>query len=101
MGLYQDHGVEYRAVLKNGKVLAIVPSRNADERLSQSSFYKKREAEWVKFQPILSSATPITDDDFDVKLSPEEEEHLAKVLNVHDVQSHGWYDVVSTGDSYG
>lgn len=100
MGIYQDHGVQYLAVLKDGQTITVVSSNEADARLARSSFYLKRKEQWHIFQPQLSLVKPITVDDFDIVLLPVEEEKLAKVMKLHDVDSHGWYEVVSTGDSY-
>lgn len=39
MGMYANHGVEYRIVLKNGLWIVVARMQDTDERLHQSRFF--------------------------------------------------------------
>lgn len=104
MGIYPDHGLEYRVALKDNKYYVIASSKEIDDRLSKSLFYKKRMDTWFavgnSFSRILSDED-VADLDFD--LTEDEKNKLQKFLteNGDKVESHGWYDVCSVYDTYG
>jgi hypothetical protein len=105
MGIYSDHGIEYRIKLKNNKQILVANTKSTDDRLIKSNFYKKREMKWLSncsnnFVRILP-ASDLIELDFD--LTNNEKIELTKLLNenIDKVESHGWYDVCYVSDTYG
>ena len=96
MGLYPDHSVEYRIILKDKTSRCI--THNIDSRLVESLYYKKRDSlgDWQ------TRCFLITDPDFDIELTAVEKRTLSESLEYFGdrVQSHGWYDVFSIDDSF-
>jgi hypothetical protein len=98
MGLYPDHGVEYHLVLKNGKHVTIIGTHATDDRLLISEYYKKHKASW--FDDLFARCDLITED-IDILMTSSEKLTLDTFINLHgnNVQSHGWYDVMTIGSS--
>lgn len=94
MGMYPDHGIEYHIILKDGQHIVVLCSREVDDRLIASEYYKKRRESW--FEDMWSRCDPITED-VDIQMSDQEKNKLEKLLNEYGsgVSSHGWYDVMT------
>ena len=99
MGIYPDHGVEYIVFLKSETLqvekLIIASTKDTDDRLVQSEYYKKRKDEWfTTFHGLYDKCEPINDY-IDIELTETEKELLNKVINRNpgEIQKHGWYDV--------
>lgn len=94
MGMYANHGVEYRVELPCGRSIVVVNRRDSDARLLDSSFYAKRSATW--FDPTViyrrNFAIPIEDAE-DLRLTPEETLRLRTMLEASGSERHGWYEV--------
>jgi hypothetical protein len=75
MGMYANHGVEYHVVLRDGKTIVIASTKNTDDRLQQSHFFKVREAEWLSVETMYrngSFVNRIVDHDLDIQLTDQE-----------------------------
>lgn len=92
MGIYYNHGVEYRVFLKNGQILIVVPTNESDGLLILSEYYKKREEEWlIHREPFCK---PV-EDGFSLPLSEKHQKMLNKAFEQfpNDIAHHGWYEV--------
>lgn len=92
MGIYYNHGVEYRVFLINGTVVLVVPMKESDSQLISSNYYKKREEEWML--PREAFVKPV-EEDFDITLSETHQKRLENALETFkgQISSHGWFEV--------
>lgn len=87
-------GLEYRAVLRDGRYAVLAPISETDAQLVKCTYYSERAAAWFAHPPALA-----------VRLSPElvpdmrlidGSELLQRVLRSTEVVEHGWWDVAYT-----
>lgn len=99
MGIYIEHGVEYRVVLKDGSFIKIATTRDTDERLTQSQYFNDNKKTWfnnhTSFAKLLAHTA-------DLELYNNEHTNLQKEIEQHgdDVDHHGWYEVNYTSTTH-
>jgi hypothetical protein len=98
MGMYANHGVEYRVILRDGKIIVIASTKATDERLERSVFYLSQKDEWMSADTMYGNGAfskRIMDPHFDVQLTETERAELDNILVGHgeSVKDHGWFDV--------
>ena len=82
MGIYNDKIVEYVVVKKSGKTIPIVTGKEADYRLSVSSFLANRGgASWIARIEERDIDVNGEDGDFDIELNHEERARLEKTMS--------------------
>lgn len=94
MGIYSNHGLEYRIQIDNNSTIILVNIKESDARLVISEWFLLRKEKWFSifnaFEKVIENL-----DNFDIKLNENEEEKLHKILNVYSESkvSHGWFEV--------
>lgn len=99
MGIYYDHGVEYRFIINNS-VTIICPSRSADQRLVESNYYLSQKNNWFNMDIISSLLSKPKKCDPDIQLNEFEMARLKFLLNDYPDGEHGWFEVASYTTSY-
>ncbi len=92
MGIYYNHGVEYRVFFKNGQFLVVVPVKESDGPLILSEYYKKREEDWLL--PREPFCKPV-EKDFDIPLTEMHRKMIDKAIEQFgdNISHHGWFEV--------
>jgi hypothetical protein len=100
MGVYFDHGVEYRIKFTNNSYHIIANTKATDERLVITQYYNDRKSEW--FQINNSLCQFISKELPDMYLSEEEKSKLDNIFQdkKDDIIEYGWYDIIYMSDSY-
>ena len=100
MGIYFDHGIEYRIKFTNNSYHIIANTKATDDRLVQSQYYKDRKSEW--FQVNSSQRQFISNELPDMHLSEEEKQKTDTIFQDRkdDIIEYGWYDVIYMSDTY-
>lgn len=96
MGIYPDHGIEYRVKLNNGKFITIISQKELDKRLFESEYYKIREKLWFNNTIFAHEFVyKIQNHDLaDIELSKEETSRIYNILSIIDnIKDYGWYEV--------
>jgi hypothetical protein len=101
MGLFIDHGVEYKVLLADGRTVTVVKSRSSDERLSKSTYYNRRKHEWFKYTQCDpdDTKTVVFARECDVELTQDERHKLEDTLRENTATDHGWVEVWSFDSS--
>lgn len=99
MGIFYERGVHYIILLKDGRRVTLLNSKDTDDRPILCDYYNQQKETWFEHHIphcIALPQAPIT-------LTLEEEQKIASALKVYDdkVSSHGWYDVITMYDTYG
>ena len=96
MGIYIDHGVVYII----GKDV-IINTKETDDRLEQSNYFKSRRDTWFKPTNNYNLPIKIIDPSFDVQLTNEEYVKIQDLLKQDkDEIEHGWYEIYSMSSTY-
>lgn len=99
MGIYPDHGLEYHLVLRDERHIVVICSKETDDRLVESEYYKSRKGSW--FQD-LSTRCKLIEESVDIQLTDAEKAKLDMMMKSHgeNIVSHGWHDVLSISYSH-
>jgi hypothetical protein len=95
MGIYSNHGIEFRIKKFNGDYVTLIPMSQLDKRLINSQYYKKRKLIWFVPETYYNEfCNKIKNDIVDVNLSEKETNMIYSVLaNIDAVKEYGWYEV--------
>ena len=107
MGVYYDHGVEYRVIFGNRLWIAVVNTKASDTRLETSLWYASRRNDWWSNETLARLVQPQqigdSDTDFDIRLTKTEQDLLISALedasSKGGIVTHGWFEVLYTSNS--
>jgi len=88
MGFFTDHGVEYRIVLRTGKILIVLTTIEIDARLVKSNYFNDRKDTWFDSEFCENKIS------IDIDLTHEETDKIQKILDREDWVDYGFFEVV-------
>lgn len=93
MGIYSNHGIEYRIQIDNNLPIILVTIKESDARLVVSDWFLQRKERWFSIYDTFENIIEMNN--FDIKLTEKEKILLNKILNINSeaIVSHNWFDV--------
>ena len=102
MGIYGARGIELHLLLKTGQRIVLLDQTATDKRLLDSRYFAEREQSWFENLYGKSSFDTKIDDANVIEMTDDEKASLEVKLQKYgdNVDSYGWYDVVSYSNTY-